>query len=113
MTGSHPLSEPESQILYELINRIQPDRIIGIHQPFTCVDYDGKESEELAKKMAKQSGLPIKKLGVRSGSLGAYVQKKYPLITLEMRFSDHEKPMDVIWKRYGGALLSAISYSKD
>ena len=111
LTGDNPLSEPESKILFDVINTVRPTRIIGIHQPFTCVDYDGKESEELAKIMSEKSGLPIKKLGVRSGSLGAYVQKKYPLITLEMKFSDHEKPMEYIWTRYGEALISAISYT--
>lgn len=112
LTGDHPLSEPESRILYDVINTYKPARIIGIHQPFTCVDYDGEESAELAKEMARLSNLPIKKLGVRSGSLGAYVRKKYPLITMEMRFSDHEKPMKKLWKQYGPALLAAVSYSK-
>lgn len=112
LTGDHPLSEPESQILYDMINKLKPVRIIGIHQPFTCVDYDGKENADLAKEMARLSQLPVKKLGVRSGSLGAYVQNKYPLITMEMRFSDHEKPMSELWKRYGSALLAAVSYTK-
>lgn len=112
LTGDHPLSEPESRILYDVINRYKPARIIGIHQPFACVDYDGEGSEELAKKMARLSNLPIKKLGTRSGSLGAYVRTKYPLITMEMRFFDHEKPMDKLWEQYGPALLAAVSYTK-
>ena len=112
LTGDHPLSAPESRILYDVINHYKPARIIGIHQPFTCVDYDGEDSAELAKEMARLSNLPIKKLGTRSGSLGAYVRKKYPLITMEMRFSDHEKPMNKLWDQYGPALLAAVSYTK-
>ena len=112
LTGDHPLSEPESRILYDVIHEYKPARIIGIHQPFSCVDYDGEGSADLAKEMSRLSKLPIKKLGTRSGSLGAYVRTKYPLITMEMRFSDHEKPMGTLWEQYGPALLAAISYTK-
>ena len=112
LTGDHPLSEPESRILYEVIRTHKPVRIIGIHQPFTCVDFDGEDSFELANEMAQLSNLPIKKLGVRSGSLGAFVRGKYPLITMEMRYSDHEKPMEKLWEQYGPALLAAVSYQK-
>jgi len=110
LTGEHPLSEPESRILYEIIEKYKPQLIVGIHQPFVCVDYDGKEVEELARKMAKLSKLPLRKLGVRSGSMGAYVRDKSPLITLEMHYNDHNLPMPKLWKRYGQTLLAAIAF---
>jgi len=110
LTGEHPLSEPESRILYAIIEKYKPQLIVGIHQPFVCVDYDGKEVEELAKTMAKLSKLPLRKLGVRSGSMGAYVRDKSPLITLEMHYNDHNLPMPKLWEKYGQTLLAAITF---
>ena len=110
LTGEHPLSEPESQILYDIIEKYKPQLIVGIHQPFVCVDYDGKEVEPLAKKMAELSKLPLRKLGVRSGSMGAYVRNRHPLITLEMHYNDHNLSMSKLWKKYGQTLLVAITF---
>ncbi|MGK0153168.1 MAG: protein MpaA [Neolewinella sp.] len=39
--GAKGLSEPESRALAELLDRHQPARIVSIHQPVACVDWDG------------------------------------------------------------------------
>lgn len=41
--GAKPLSEPESRALYALIAKYKPTRIISLHQPLTCIDYDGPD----------------------------------------------------------------------
>ena len=110
LTGEHPLSEPESQILDTLIKKIKPLRIISIHQPFSCVDYDGREIEELVGIISRKIRLPICKLGSRSGSLGAYIGAEYPLITLELPYDSQYKKMSKLWKRYGEALVHFITY---
>jgi protein MpaA len=39
--GFTPLSEPESRFIFQLIRQYTPDRIVTIHQPLACIDYDG------------------------------------------------------------------------
>ena len=62
--GHAPLSEPESRILMQMVCRYFPNRVISIHQPLVCIDYDGP-GLPLAKAMAAKCDLPVKKLGGR------------------------------------------------
>lgn len=82
--GSTPLSEPESRALRDLITEYEPDRIISLHQPLTCIDYDGP-GEALACAMAAACDLPLKKLGGRDGSLGSWAGDMLgiPIVTVE------------------------------
>jgi murein peptide amidase A len=70
--GQTPLSEPESRVLMQLICRYFPNRIVSIHQPVACIDFDGP-AEKLAVAMATGCPLPVKQLGSRPGSLGSFV----------------------------------------
>ncbi len=110
--GEEALSEPESLALYELIQREQPRLIVSIHQPVACVDYDGPpETEMLAEAMAEACRLPVKKLGSRPGSLGAYFGEtlKRPIITFELPPLASTDPA-TLWKRYGEALRVAARF---
>jgi protein MpaA len=97
VNGTAPLSEPESLALNELIQRYRPDRIISIHQPLACIDYDGA-ARDLAQAMSGAGNLPVRKLGARSGSLGSYAG-----LTLGI-------PAPTLWRRYGPLLLTAIRH---
>ena len=83
--GMVGLSEPESRALHGLIVTYRPDRIISIHQPLRCIDYDGPASG-LARVMVAECDLPLQKLGARPGSLGAYAGATLgiPIITVEL-----------------------------
>ncbi|HMP08539.1 MAG TPA: DUF2817 domain-containing protein, partial [Lacipirellulaceae bacterium] len=83
--GTAPLSEPESRVLMQILSRFWPDKVVSIHQPYACVDYDGP-SEGLAEAMAAQCKLPVKVVGSRPGSLGSFVGLTLgkPIITLEV-----------------------------
>ena len=107
--GTHGLSEPEAVVLKNVILKYQPARIISLHQPLECIDYDGP-GEALAMKMAKSCFLPVKKLGARPGSLGSFAGETLgiPLITLEMRDLDSQLTGPQLWTCYGRALLAAI-----
>ena len=39
--GQTALSEPEARVIEQLIRQYAPDRIVTIHQPLSCIDYDG------------------------------------------------------------------------
>ncbi len=109
--GMIALSEPESRAISQVITMYHPNRIISIHQPLNCIDYDGP-AEKLAAHMANWCDLPVRKLGARPGSLGAYAGEmlNIPVITMELKPSDHTLSQRELWRRYGGALLAAVLY---
>lgn len=109
--GSSALSEPESRVIAQLITRYQPTRIIAIHQPLACIDYDGP-ARELAERMAQYCDLPVKKLGARPGSLGSYAGNDLgiPIITFELRPNDHRLSRRQLWELYGNALMAAVAF---
>ena len=109
--GHTALSEPEARAIEQLIVQYVPDRIVSIHQPLACIDYDGPGSN-LAARMAQFCDLPVKKLGARPGSLGSYagVTLGIPIITFEMLRTDSQLTSETLWQRYGKALIAAIVY---
>lgn len=111
VNGSEPLSEPESRAIERLIIEEQPARIVSIHQPLACVDYDGPAAD-LASIMADACGLPVRRLGGRPGSLGSWagLDCGIGIITLELPRSAGRLDREALWRRYGEALLAAIAY---
>jgi protein MpaA len=110
-TGPSALSEPEARVIKQLIDQYSPDRIVSIHQPLACIDYDGP-GVDIAARMTFYCDLPVKKLGARPGSLGSYagVDLKIPIITLEMKANDSNLDSEVLWRKYGRVLIAAIVY---
>jgi protein MpaA len=109
--GYRALSEPEACAIEHLIRQYSPERIISIHQPHACIDYDGP-GQSLADRMAQHCDLPVEKLGAKPGSLGSYagLTLGIPIITFEMAQGDSWISKESLWQRYGDALLAAISY---
>jgi protein MpaA len=85
--GAHPLSEPESAWLAALVERERPRRLVAVHQPFACVNYDGP-ALALAERMAVASGWPaVADIGYPTpGSFGSCygVDRGLEVITLEL-----------------------------
>lgn len=110
--GQTPLSEPESRAIQTAILQYSPDRIISIHQPLNCIDYDGP-GKALAMYMARQCPLPVKKLGARAGSLGSYTGEdlKIPTITVELPQSASQLADELLWKQYGPMMMAGITYN--
>jgi protein MpaA len=108
--GPTPLSEPESQIIKAVIEQWNPARIVSIHQPLNCIDYDGF-AQPLAEHMAPYGPLPLKKIGALPGSLGSYAtEQNIPIITLELPRQADELDVESLWNTYGQYLLAAITY---
>lgn len=109
--GPAPLSEPESRAIESMLRRYRPDRIVSIHQPLDCVDYDGP-AELLALEMASLCGMPVKRLGSLPGSLGSYAGEELgiPIVTWELPESANAWTPEELWRRYGPALLAAIEW---
>ncbi len=108
--GDSALSEPESRALMDLILEERPARVVSIHQPLGCIDYDGP-AKDLAELMAQAGPLPVRKLGSRPGSLGSWVglELRVPIITLELPRSADGLDDSARWEAYGDILLAAIA----
>jgi len=109
--GYSALSEPEARAIALLIRLYAPNRIVTIHQPLACIDYDGP-SRELADRMAEYCNLPVKKIGAKPGSLGSYAGMTLgiPVITLELPRAADKFNQEQLWQQYGHALTAAIAY---
>lgn len=110
--GSKGLTEPESVALFNLINKYNPQKIISIHSPLGCVDYDGPGGV-IAYRMSRACDLPVRKLGSRPGSLGSYagIEKGIPIVTLEATKTDDSLSDDMLWAKYGQAMFTAINHT--
>ncbi|HPC95937.1 MAG TPA: DUF2817 domain-containing protein [Sedimentisphaerales bacterium] len=110
--GHQSLSEPESRALQAAIEEFSPNRILSLHQPLSCIDYDGP-GKALAAAIASSCRLPVKKLGARPGSLGAYTGEELgiPTITLELPSTASSLSEDALWERYGQAMIVGITHS--
>lgn len=108
--GVQPLSEPESRALHELVLDVQPALVIALHQPLSCVDYDGPAQAQ-AQWLSRQVNLPVRKLGSRPGSMGSWVGNDLgiPIITLELPKGATGLSEEELWQAYGPGILGLIS----
>jgi protein MpaA len=109
--GLTALSEPEALAIYQTIEKFQPIRIVTLHEPLRCVDYDGP-GLELATAIAEVCPLSVKKLGTRPGSMGAFTgeARQIPTITLELPRDAKTQTADELWELYGAAMLVAVKH---
>lgn len=112
--GKKPLSQPEAKALYDALNTYKPNKVISIHQPVNCLDYDGP-GLSLATAMSKVSDLPVEKLGARPGSMGAYVEEflNIPIITVELSKNAHKLSPDKLWQKYSPMMFVAINFKNE
>lgn len=109
--GLTALCEPEALAIYRTVERFQPVRIVTLHEPLRCVDYDGP-GLELAAAMAEACPLKVRKLGTRPGSMGAFTgeARQIPTITLELPRDARQLSGDELWERYGAAMRVAVTH---
>ena len=86
--GQHRASEPETNVVLKLIRQFAPQRVLAVHSPLECVNFDGP-AEELAARIAVLTPYPVQgDIGYPTpGSLGSYLghDLQTPTITLELR----------------------------
>lgn len=112
--GPFPFSETETRAVVQAIRIFRPHRIVSIHEPLACIDYDGPGAE-MAVRMAEHGDLPVQKLGGRPGSLGSYsgLEKGIPCITIELPPGASGIPDRRLWEIHGRLMLSAVRYPED
>jgi len=83
-TGSAPASEPETQALIALVERLAPRRVVALHGPLACID--DPQLSAFGTAIAEASGLPlVESVGYPTpGSMGSWAQERgLPLVTWE------------------------------
>jgi protein MpaA len=84
-TGTHPGSEPETQALMALVDRLRPAAVVSVHGDLACIDDPGATS--LGAWMANRMGLPrVADIGYPTpGTFGSWcAERKLPVVTLEL-----------------------------
>lgn len=109
--GFAPLSEPESAVIAKLIRIHAPSRIVTLHEPVACIDYDGP-ALLLAAHMSMHCPLPVRKLGTRPGSLGAWAGEDLgiAIVTLELPRDARDQDPEKLWNLYGKTLIEAVLF---
>ena len=109
--GPHPESEPETQAIVRIIRQFRPERILSVHSPLDCVNWDGP-AEDLALAFASQSGYRLQaSIGYPTpGSLGSYAGRdlSIPTITLEL---PSRTTLEGAWARLESALTGFLAPS--
>lgn len=83
--GTEPVSEPETQALLALIERLRPRAIVSLHSALACVDDAG--ASHLGKQLADRCALPfLTEIGYPTpGSMGTWAgERGLNLVTLEL-----------------------------
>lgn len=112
-SGTRPLSEPEAEVVYRMVEQHQPRQIISIHSirgERWCNNYDGPAAE-LAQVMSRYNGYPPEaSIGYPTpGSFGSWAGKDlgYPVVTLEL---PRGISADDAWRRNREALRAAVQF---
>ena len=105
--GPKPESEPETQALVGLIDRVGARRLIALHSPFRTVNWDGS-GRELAEAMAERNGYgATADIGYPTpGSFGSKygVDLGLEVITLEIPLQSEEEA----WRQNRTALRYTV-----
>lgn len=84
--GVKPLSEPESQFLYQQMDTFKPNLIVSVHAPYGVLDFDGP-----VVPPSRLGRLYLDQVGIFPGSLGNFggVHKGVPVVTIELPSATH------------------------
>ena len=106
--GPHPASELETRTLLQVVKTFQPRRILSIHSPLRCINFDGP-ANELARRIAEATGYPLRpSIGYPTpGAFENYVGRdlKIPSITFE---TGHEASDAQAWQESKPGLLAFL-----
>lgn len=107
-SGPKAASEPETRAVMRLVEKFSPAKIVSVHQPFHCLNWNGSKGRILAEAMSLHNYYPvIGDIGYPTpGSFGSYAEQKgIAIVTLEMPVESAAS----CWRQNLTALLAAIS----
>jgi protein MpaA len=98
--GAEAVSEPETQALIALIERLKPRAVVSLHSALACIDDSG--ASHLGRQLADRCALPfLTEIGYPTpGSMGTWAgERGLNLVTLELEdaslyaLKDHHVPI--------------------
>ncbi|MEI7473978.1 MAG: M14 family murein peptide amidase A [bacterium] len=96
-SGESPASEIETQFMADVIEEINPDIILSIHNPYKIVNFDGP-AKQIAEEISKITDYPVQDdIGYPTpGSFGTYcgIERNIKTITLEL---PDNQDIDELW----------------
>jgi protein MpaA len=105
--GTAPGSEPETQALMALVERVAPELVIDLHTPLGCIIAASDQAAEFAQHLAEPAGMPIKRQleGPTPGDSGSWIESTgATAVTYEFELT----PMPALWQRHADALVRCI-----
>lgn len=108
--GASPASEPEARVALDLVRRLRPAKIVSVHNPYRVNNWDGAQSEPLARAMADLNGYPSKgSIGYPTpGSFGTWAGKELGIATVTLEIPPG--PFAARWRENKWALVAAVRY---
>ena len=108
--GPSPASEPETRAVMRAVETLRPTRVVSIHSPLRCNNYDGPPAAlAVAQLMSRHNGYPVEaSIGYATpGSFGTWagVDRGIPVVTLEL---PPHTPGERAWTENRDALLAVI-----
>lgn len=109
--GGRPLSQPESRVVANIIDRDKPQLVIVMHSwvDREFINYDGPATE-LAQRFSATSSIPVTEsnsFAPTPGSLGSYAGRDLGIPVLTVEFRKGSDP-SADWRKVHDALLQAI-----
>lgn len=111
-TGSGPGSEPETQAIMQLVERVQPELVIDVHGPLDCIIAISDRAAELAPHFAAPADLRIVRQldSATPGDSADWCERQgATAITYEI---EHAALPD-LWRRHQPALVRCIVEQRD
>jgi protein MpaA len=105
--GTHAGSEPETQAICSLIERLQPELVIDLHTPLECVIAVSDRSVAIAEHLAEPVGLPVVRAleNPTPGDSAAWCED-HGATAVTYEFELNTWPQ--LWKRHQEALVRCI-----
>jgi N-acetylmuramoyl-L-alanine amidase len=104
-SGPAPLSEPESRIARDLIERIRPRLTLWYHQALRIV-VRSRGDLGLQRRYARRSGLPLRRLGFLPGTAVGWQNSAFPRDTAFVVELSGESPPAALARRHARAVIS-------
>ncbi|MCW3053369.1 MAG: Zinc carboxypeptidase [Chthonomonadales bacterium] len=108
--GPFANSEPETRAIIGLLKKYTPSKIISIHQPKDCLNWDGAGGHALANEMQRFSGYKVVgDIGYPTpGSFGKYCDKQLGVGVVTLELPDIS--VKAAWNDNQTAFVAAIQY---
>jgi hypothetical protein len=88
-SGPAPASEPETRSVMRFLNGVDPDYVVGFHQPLYGVDTYAGKTRAFSVRLAHHLGLPRKTFtcnGTCHGTMTQWFNAKHPGVAVTVEY---------------------------